>query len=72
LLQCRQSKLAIRPFVQAPIAEKQDSRSLLLLEGDPVARKYPAMSNGQRWRSRGILLEQVVSPEIEAPDVTLL
>jgi hypothetical protein len=55
----------IRPSVQLSVGEEQDARSLLLLEGLPVARKCPAMSDGQRWRGRGMLLRQVVSPDIE-------
>jgi hypothetical protein len=35
------------------------------LGGLPVAHKHPAMSGDQSWRDRGMLLRQVVSPDIE-------
>ena len=63
---------AIPPGVQAPIAEEQESTSLLFLEGDPIARICPAMSNGQRGPGRGMLFGHVESTDIEDPDVTLL
>jgi hypothetical protein len=66
-------ELAIQPGVQMPVSGEQDIKLLPLLEGHQVARKCPAMSNGQRWRGRrGVSLGRVVSPDIEDPDVILL
>ncbi len=50
-------KPAIRPAVQVPVGEVKDARSLLLLEGIPVTRKYTVVCDGQRWLGRGMLLE---------------
>jgi hypothetical protein len=55
---------SIRPGVQVPISEGRTPSHCFSWRAFR-SRKYPAMNGGQSWRDCGMLLGQVISPEIE-------